>query len=311
MPLLNHIATVYAKARMPSWQSYLVHPFLRLYVKRKLARAATPLAARAALSGAMPPPKGARFSPGTMGGLAGEWAESDTSAATMLYLHGGGYFACSPRTYRSITGAYAIRGLRVFTPDYRLAPEHPFPAALEDALAVYRAMLEQHPVFAVGGDSAGGGLALAMLLAAKAEGLPMPACAVLFSPWTDLAGTGASISTNAARESLLFGPRLGEAAAIYLAGTDPKNPLASPLYGDLAGLPPMLIQVGAPEILLDDSTRLAEWAREAGVAVELSVWENLPHVWQVSQAFLPESRAALDQAADFAKARLAQMPVSA
>jgi acetyl esterase/lipase len=298
---------------MPSWQSYLVHPFLRLYVQRKLARAASPLAARAAFNNPMPAPKGARFAPETIAGLAGEWAQSDhTGGGTMLYLHGGGYFACSPRTHRSITGAYAIRGLRVFTPDYRLAPEHPFPAALEDALAVYRAMLDRFPEgFAVGGDSAGGGLAVAMLLAAKAQRLPMPACIVLFSPWTDLAGTGASISTNASRESLLFAPRLGEAAEIYLAGTDPKNPLASPLYGDLAGLPPMLIQVGAPEILLDDSTRLAESARAVGVAVELSVWENLPHVWQVSQAFLPESRAALDQAADFAKARLAQMPVSA
>jgi acetyl esterase/lipase len=230
----------------------------------------------------------------------------------MLYLHGGGYFACSPQTHRSITGAYAIRGLSVFTPDYRLAPEHPFPAALEDALAVYRAMLTRFPAgFALGGDSAGGGLALALLLAAKAEGLPMPACAVLFSPWTDLAGTGASITTNLKRDSMLFAPRLAEAADIYLAGADPKNPLASPLYGELAGLPPMLIQVGRPEILLDDSTRLAARARAAGVPAELTIWENLPHVWQVSQIFLPESRQALDQAAAFAKARLAQTPISA
>jgi acetyl esterase/lipase len=298
---------------MPSWQSYLVHPFLRLYVKRKLARAASPLAARAAFNNPLPPPKGARFAPETIAGLAGEWAESDgPSLGTMLYLHGGGYFACSPQTHRSITGAYAIRGLRVFAPDYRLAPEHPFPAALEDALAVYRAMLARFPAgFAVGGDSAGGGLAVSMLLAAKAEGLPMPACAVLFSPWTDLAGTGASISTNLKRDSMLFAPRLAEAADIYLAGTDPKNPLASPLYGELAGLPPMLIQVGRPEILLDDSTRLAARARAAGVPVELTIWENLPHVWQVSQIFLPESRHALDQAASFAKARLAQTQVSA
>jgi acetyl esterase/lipase len=222
----------------------------------------------------------------------------------LLYLHGGGYFACSPQTHRSITGAYAIRGLSVFAPDYRLAPEHAFPAALDDALAVYREFAGQD--FVLGGDSAGGGLAVATLLAAKSAGLPMPAGAILFSPWTDLAGTGASVLANHRRESMLFGPRMKDAAEIYLQGADPKNPLASPLYGDLAGLPPLLIQVGEPEILLDDSTRLAERACAAGVAAEITIWNNLPHVWQVSQVFLPEARQALDQAAAFARARLAK-----
>jgi len=290
---------------MPSWQSYLVHPILRFYVKRKLARATDPLDARVALGNAMPPPKGARFRPDTIGGIAGEWAESDdTSAGTLLYLHGGGYFACSPQTHRSITGAYAIRGFRVFAPDYRLAPEHAFPAALDDALAVYREFSSEN--FVLGGDSAGGGLALATLLAAKSEGLPMPAGAILFSPWTDLAGTGASVLANQKRDSMLYGPRMKDAAELYLQGADPKNPLASPLYGDLNGLPPLLIQVGEPEILLDDSTRLAERAGAAGVSAEITIWKNLPHVWQVSQVFLPEARTALDQAAAFARARLAK-----
>ncbi len=299
---------------MPSWQSYLANTVLRFTVKRKLARSLTPLQARAAFSSSMPPPKGARFSPGAIGGIPGEWAESDTQGAgTLLYLHGGGYFACSPQTHRSITGAFAVRGFRVFSPDYRLAPDHPFPAALDDALAAYRALQASldGEVFATGGDSAGGGLTLATLLAAKDAGLPMPACALLFSPWTDLAGTGPSVTSNAARESMLYAPKLVEAADIYLNGADPKNPLASPLYGDLSGLPPLLIQVGEPEILRDDSTRLATVARAAGVPVEISVWPNLPHVWHVSQGFMPEARQALDQAAAFAKAKLAKTPVPA
>lgn len=293
---------------MASWQSYLADPILRFTVKRRLARSTTPSAARAAFSHPLPPPLGAKFTPGIMGGIAGEWAESkQTRAGTLLYFHGGGYFACSPQTHRSITGAYAVRGLHVFSPDYRLAPENPFPAALDDGLAAYRAMLElgTPASLAIGGDSAGGGLALAVLLAAKQAGLPMPACALVFSPWTDLAGTGASVVTNAARDAMLYAPKLLEAADIYLNGSDPKNPLASPLYGDFSGLPPLLIQVGAAEILLDDSTRLAERARAAGVEVDFTIWENLPHVWQVSQRFLPEARQALDQAASFAKTRLA------
>jgi acetyl esterase/lipase len=296
---------------MPSWQSYLLHPVLRLKVKRKLARAAHPLEARAAFTILMPPPPGVRITPASIGGIAGEWVDSDTpTAGTLLYLHGGGYFACSPATHRSITGAYALRGLRVFAPDYRLAPEHPFPAALDDALAVYRALLQTTPPdqLVIGGDSAGGGLTLATLLAAKAENLPMPAAALLFSPWTDLAGTGASVQTNARRDSMLVGPKLLEGAAIYLGTADPKNPLASPLYGDLALLPPLLIQVGEPEILLDDSTRLATSARAAGVPVELTLWPNLPHAWQLHQSFLPEARAALDQAAAFARTQLAKIP---
>ncbi|MDE8346573.1 MAG: alpha/beta hydrolase fold domain-containing protein [Acidocella sp.] len=287
---------------MPSWQSYLVHPVLRFQVKRRLARAATPQAARSAFNNALPPPKGARFQPDIMGGIGGEWVDSDhTGAGTILYLHGGGYFACSAKTHRPITAAYALRGFKVFAPDYRLAPEHPFPAAVDDALACYRAMLDIVPAsgLVISGDSAGGGLALATLLAAKAAHLPMPACAVLFSPWTDLAGTGESVTTNARRDSMLYAPRLREAGANYLSGADPKTPLASPLYGDLTGLPALLIQVGAPEILLDDSTRLAAAARAAGVPVDISIWQNLPHVWQMMPTLLPEARRALDEAASF------------
>ncbi len=293
---------------MPSWQSYFVHAFLRLFVKRRLAGAASATDLRGILG--KPPPRvpGASFAPGRMNGVEGEWVKGEAETmAGMLYLHGGGYFTCSPRTHRPITGAFAIRGFDVFAPEYRLAPEHPFPAAVEDALAAYRAMLARAPPekLVIAGDSAGGGLTLATLLAARQHKLPMPCCAILFSPWTDLACTGASLQTNAQSESMLYAPRITEGAALYLAGADPKHPLASPLYGDLAGLPPLLIQVSEMEILLDDSTRLAERARAAGVRVELSRWPDMPHVWQVSQALLPEARKALDEAAAFASAALA------
>jgi len=295
---------------MASWQARLADPILRFYVKPKLASAGTPAEARRAFSNPwrrlLPAPRGVRLSDGVLGGVPGEWvkAGADADAARMLYLHGGGYFACSPSTHRAITGAYARQGFAVFAPAYRLAPEHPFPAALDDALAAYRGMLEADwspRGIVIAGDSAGGGLALATLLAAKNAGLPMPACALLFSPWTDLAGTGASVQSNRERDPMLVAERLREGGEIYLNGADPVNPLASPLYGDLAGLPPLLIQVGDGEILLDDSTRLAQRAREAGVQVDLKIWKEMPHVWQISQNFLPEARVALDEAAGFAK----------
>lgn len=297
-------------SKRPSWQSYLVHPVLRLGIKRRLRRARSPLEARAILGRPMPPPPGARFTPGELGGVAGEWVEAAPGPA-LLYLHGGGYFTCSPQSHRSITSAFALRGFKVFAPAYRLAPEHVFPAAVEDALEVYRAFLARGEPLVLAGDSAGGGLALAVLLAAKASGLPMPACVVLFSPWTDLACTGESVALNARRDALLYAPRLKEGAALYLGGADPRNPLASPLYGDLSGLPPMLIQVGRQEILLDDSTRVAARARAAGVEVALTLWRNVPHVWQVSQIFLPEARLALHEAAAFAHAQLAKPGSSA
>ena len=293
---------------MPSWQSYVANAVLRYTVKRKLARSTTPFTARAAFSSSLPPPPGARFSADTIAGISGEWARSDKPGiGTLLYLHGGGYFACSPKTHRSITGAYAIRGFDVFSPDYRLAPEHPFPAAIDDALAVYRAMLATVPEgqFAIGGDSAGGGLTLATLLAAKSAGLPMPACALLFSPWTDLTGASPSVKSNEKRDSMLYGPKLVEAGQIYLNGADAKNPLASPLFGDLKGLPPLLIQVSDCEVLLDDSRRIAENARRSGVAATLQEWPGQPHGWQIYGPILPEARAALRDAADFISARLA------
>jgi acetyl esterase/lipase len=297
---------------MASWQSYVLDPFLRVQIKRKLVRARTAEDIRKAFNGKMPAPRGAKFAADNLRGVAGEWVTAGAApaaaepAGTLLYLHGGGYVGCSPKTHRAITGGYALRGIKVFCPDYRLAPEHPFPAAVEDALAVYKALLERGTApgaLAVGGDSAGGGLTCALLLAAKAEGLPMPASALVFSPLTDLAATGATLRSNLRRDALLPGGKMSEGFAFYLNGADPETPLASPLYGDLAGLPPLLIQVGAGEVLRDDAERFAAKARAAGVAVDFSVWRNMPHVWQLFQAVLPEARQALDQAAAFARAR--------
>lgn len=294
---------------MPSWQSYVVNLLLRQFVRRKLAKISTPAQARAAFSTPrLAKVDGVTFTVGREGNIPGEWAQNaQTSLNILLYLHGGGYMACSPAGYRPITGAFAQYGLAVFAPDYRLAPEHPFPAAVEDALAVYQALLTTYTPeqIIVAGDSAGGGLALGMVLAAREAGIPLPAGLILFSPWTDLAGTGASITRNAQRESLLVAERLPEVAALYLQGADAKTPTASPLYGDLANLPPMFIQVSDQEILLDDALRVAEKIKAAQGQVTLQVWSGLPHVWQFGQTFLPEARKALQQAADFANRTLA------
>ena len=195
-----------------------------------------------------------------------------------------------------------MRGFRVFAPDYRLAPENPFPAAVDDAAAVYRGLLSgdrSRQGIVVAGDSAGGALALSLVLALRAAGSPLPAAAALFSPWTDLAATGESVRTNARRCAIFHGPAIAPTARLYLAEADPRDPLASPLYADLSGLPPLLIHVGANETLRDDSTRLAEKARAAAVSVELKVWPVVPHVWQLAPHKIPEARQSLCESAEF------------
>jgi epsilon-lactone hydrolase len=244
----------------------------------------------------------------------GEWIEpADPHHAArgrrILYFHGGGYVAMSARTHRSVTSRLASWSeASLFAVDYRLAPEHPFPAALDDALAAYRTLLATGSVasrIVVAGDSAGGGLALALLLAARDAGEPLPAAAVLFSPWTDLAATGRSIVENNATDALLFGSWVARQARYYLGDTPATNPLASPLYADLTGLPALLIQVSDSEVLLDDSRRIHENARRCGVEAKLQLWHGLPHGWQVFAPILPEGRAALSEASAFIKVRLA------
>lgn len=255
-----------------------------------------------------------RFSADTLRGVPVEWTDSTRVAAqrTLLFFHGGAYQVGAPRIYRSLVARLAeLARARVAAVDYRLAPEHPFPAAPEDALDAYRGLLERGIAaqsIVLAGDSAGGGLALACALQARDAGLPLPAGILLFSPWTDLALRGASIEQCADRELILDPDMLREAAAAYLGGRPPEEPLASPLYAELRGLPPLLIQVTDAEILYDDARRLAERAREAGVEAELRVWPGLWHVWPIFVGKLPEADAALREAADFVVRRAPAAP---
>jgi monoterpene epsilon-lactone hydrolase len=242
--------------------------------------------------------------------LKGEWLERASAGTravrTVLYLHGGGYYFCSPQTHRAITFALAAGAdASVFSLDYRLAPEHRFPAALDDALAAYRQLVANGTAaqsIVMAGDSAGGGLVLAALAALRDAGDALPAAAVLFSPWTDLAATGASLIDNESTDVMFSGAAIAPAGKIYLGDAPADTPLASPLYADLAGLPPLLIQVSAAEVLRDDSTRVAAKVRAAGGTVQIDIWPGLPHVWQIFTPFVPEARRALAQASAFVRA---------
>ena len=249
----------------------------------------------------------ARYSRTNAGGVTAEWvtAESASDSRVVLYLHGGGYVIGSPRTHRPLMAelSQASKG-RVLGLDYRLAPEHPFPAPVEDSVAAYRWLLSEgyDPArIAVAGDSAGGGLTVAMMVQARYLGLPVPGAAVCISPWVDMEGLGESMETRAAADPMVGKENLMVSAKTYLGGSDPRAPLAAPLYADLRGLPPMLIQVGDAEVLLDDSTRLAGIAREAGVEVEMDVWDDMIHVWHLFAPILPEGKQAISQAGEFIK----------
>ncbi len=252
--------------------------------------------------------------PFDLDGMPAEWLvpkgvkDSATETPVLLYLHGGGYILCSPDTHRPLIATLAKKsGQRALVIDYRLAPEHPFPAAIEDALKAYRWLLAQGTPassITVAGDSAGGGLTLALLLSLRDAGEPMPAGAALLSPWTDLAMSGWSHITHAKRDPMLSVEAALLGARHYLGPVSPTNPLASPLYAKLDGLPPLAIHVGGNEILLDDSLRLADRARAAGVEVEVKVWPDLPHVFQAA-SFLPEARQSLGELAEFLKSAAA------
>jgi len=249
----------------------------------------------------------ARYSRLNAGGVTAEWvtAEGVSDGRVVLYLHGGGYIIGSPRTHRPLMAelSQASKG-RVLGLDYRLAPEHTFPAPVEDSVAAYRWLLNEgyDPArIAVAGDSAGGGLTVAMMVQSRYLGLPMPGAAVCISPWVDMEGLGESMETRAAADPMVGKENLMVSAKTYLGGSNPRAPLAAPLYADLRGLPPMLIQVGDAEVLLDDSTRLAGIAREAGVEVEMDVWDDMIHVWHLFAPILPEGKQAISQAGEFIK----------
>jgi acetyl esterase/lipase len=237
-------------------------------------------------------------------GVNGEWLVPRQPAhRTILYLHGGGYVSCSPATHRPITAAFArLTPARVFALDYRLAPEHPFPAALDDAVAAYRWLLAggvDPRTLALAGDSAGGGLVLATLLRLRRDGGPLPACAVLLSPWTDLAGTGASLQKNDGRCDMFHPENIPAFAICYAPREAWMDSEVSPLYGSLDGLPPLHIQVGSGELLLDDAGRLHDRVKAAGGESELAVFDGVFHVWQMLDGVVPEARTALAASAGF------------
>jgi acetyl esterase/lipase len=243
--------------------------------------------------------------PVSAGGVKAEWVSAPGAESTraILYLHGGGYVIGSINTHRALAGRLSRAAkARVLLIDYRLAPEHPFPAAVDDSVAAYRWMLAQglKPTrIAVAGDSAGGGLTAATLVAIRDAKLPVPAAGALLSPWVDLEGIGESMTTKDAADPMVHKDGLVGMAKAYLAGKNPRTPLAAPLYAELAGLPPLLIQVGTSETLLDDASRLAERAKKAGVNVTYEPWDKMIHVWQLFAPMLDEGQQAIEKIGAF------------
>ena len=241
------------------------------------------------------------------GGVSAEWISTPgvSQDRVVMYLHGGGYIIGSMRTHRSpLSYLSRVSDARVLGLNYRLAPEHPFPAAVEDSVAAYRWLLAEGVSprrIVIGGDSCGGGLTIATLVALKYFGDPLPAGGISHSGWTDLAHTGDSFATKAEVDPLIDRDMLEGMAAAYLGDRPRTTPLASPYYADLQCLPPLLVQVGTAEVLLDDSLRLADRAKEAGVDVTLEVWDDMPHVWQAFASFLPEARESLEHCGEFVK----------
>ena len=255
-----------------------------------------------------PAPAGVRVRRVGSGAVRGEWllpARVDSTNSTVLYLHGGGYCLGSARTHRALAGQIGLAArANVFTLDYRLAPEHPYPAALDDALAAYAWLRTSGCAqVAVAGDSAGAGLALALAVVLRARDL-LPAALVALSPWTDLACTGESLRSRAAVDPLLKPDYVRRMARAYLGTTDPHTAGASPLYAPLHGLPPTLIQVGDDEVLRDDAVRLAERMTLAGSPATLDIWPGMWHVWQLYAAYMPEGQRAIDQIGAFLQQHL-------
>jgi acetyl esterase/lipase len=240
-------------------------------------------------------------------GVRAEWTstpDADPSAA-ILYLHGGGYVICSLDSHRHLMAEVGrASGTRTLAIDYRLAPEHPFPAAVEDTVAAYRYLLDsglKPNRIALAGDSAGGGLVVGSLLAIREAGLPLPACGWCISPWVDMEALGESFTDRAAADPTVQKATIQMMAGLYLGGADPRHPHAAPLYGDLRGLPPLLIQVGAAETLLDDSIALARKAGVADVIVDLQIWPEMIHIWHIYFPMLAAARRAIAAGGSFVR----------
>jgi acetyl esterase/lipase len=251
-------------------------------------------------------PQSVKCEPVNAGGVPAEWITTPgvVSQHVILYLHGGGYTGGSIRTHRDLAARISrVSKARVLIIDYRLAPEYPFPAALEDAIAAYQWLISTEGIrpdnLIIAGDSAGGGLTIATLVKLRDEGTALPAAAICLSPWADLACTGETMKSKAESDPFITPEGCKFMAEKYLKGVDPYNPLASPLYANLQGLPPMLILVGTSEILLDDSVRLAKRAKDAGVDVKLNIWKDMIHVFPAFAGFVPEGRKGIEQIGEF------------
>ena len=259
------------------------------------------------LASAAPPADDIKREAVDAGGVPAEFAIAGAAEPTVLYLHGGGYVIGSIATHRDLVSRLVrATGGRALSVDYRLAPEHPFPAALDDATAAYRWLLSSgvDPArLVIAGDSAGGGLTIATMVALRDAGDPLPAAAVCVSPWADLECSGESITSKADVDPILRQESLLGWAKAYLGDAGPRSPLASPIHADLAGLPPLLIMMGTAELLFDDATRLAERAQAAGVDVTLEPWEEMIHAWPLFAFALPEGRQALDRIGAFVRER--------
>ncbi|HEY1631651.1 MAG TPA: alpha/beta hydrolase [Rhizomicrobium sp.] len=263
------------------------------------------------LASFFPVPDGTEVEQGNVGGINGERVAARRARrdGAVLYLHGGGYVVGSPVSHRHLVAAISeATGLAAFAPDYRLAPEHPFPAAVDDAVAAYKGLIDSGIAasnIAIMGDSAGGGLTIATLVAARERGLPMPGCAVAISPWADLSQGSEAYRSRKARDPMITKDGLDAMAAQYLGGKDARTPLASPLFTDLKGLPPLLIQVGTEEVLYDDSASLHARADAAGVDVGFEAWGGMMHVWHVFHPLLGEGRDAVARIGTFVRNHIA------
>jgi acetyl esterase/lipase len=299
---------------MPSIRARIFNSVVRLIVKRhdwgknelELARRARRIFGAPRISQWLAA-RTVNISPVEKDGLRGEWLRprGRQASASIMYIHGGGYVSCSPQTHRPITAALArMTRLPVFAVDYRLAPENKFPAAVDDVYSAYKWLAAQgegrHIVLA--GDSAGGGLALALALKLRDAGERRPACLVCFSPWTDLTGSGGSERSNADADPMFYPENIAAFAAAYVSEPGEKTSiLASPVFADAAGLPPAMFQVGSTEVLADDSRRIHEKMVAAGGESKLEVFEGVSHVWQMSIGIVPEATEALRNAAKFVR----------
>ncbi len=293
-----------------SWRLLAINLVLRLREKPYLARETDFGRARARMEAEarkLPMPAGARLVDAPLGRVSALRIAGPAEGPVILWLHGGAYCLGSPRTHAAMLAALAARaGARAVLPDYRLAPEHPFPAALQDARAAWDALVGEGVAPArivLGGDSAGGGLAFALLQLLLAEGV-RPGAALAFSPWADMTCSAESLRTLARRDALIPARRFADIRDLYLDGADPRDPRASPVFGRFAGAPPVLIQSSRVEVLRDDARAMAARLRADGAEVEHDEQRRVPHVWQLYQGVLPEADAALDRAAEFLAATL-------